>query len=435
MAGALAELAGPSQKPQPCISAVGGPQAPQPLAIASHQSPGAIATSPPPSAPVLAQSQVLHEARAAQQAPGVAVDEQQVIHCEPHALLLPPPACLCRRCQRSRGLRSEGEWMAWTLSFNSGMTTCATSQLPGSLAGPVKLLTSFMLLIERWAFPPSLPVPLPLPTIPRFRHSPRHHQMLLALVSDTHGVFDPALTTHFAGADAILHAGDVGSHGGHAAVLARLREVCPAVHAVRGNVDDDAAARQDLPESLLLTLAGWRVLLIHILADAAAAIQRHLPDIVVYGHSHKYGVEEVPAPHGGLLLQVNPGSAGPARFKLSRTVALLTLPPKGAPGWVDPQAWCGLIRRKQPCPGVGFVLQHPFSLPICHVTESGERPGVKRVELVPKAPPRLPEACRLPRARQGKAPQAAHSRQRRQPSSVAAQGSKCKKPKLQAPKL
>ncbi|PRW56978.1 metallophosphoesterase [Chlorella sorokiniana] len=165
---------------------------------------------------------------------------------------------------------------------------------------------------------------------PPTRHSaPRHLQMLVGLVSDTHGVYDPALATHFAGADAILHAGDVGSHGGHEAVLARLREVCPAVHAVRGNVDDDAAAQRDLPESLLLTLAGWRVLLIHILADAAAAIQRHQPDIVLHGHSHQYSLEEVAAPQGGPLLHINPGSAGPARFKLKRTAALLRLPPKG----------------------------------------------------------------------------------------------------------
>lgn len=154
--------------------------------------------------------------------------------------------------------------------------------------------------------------------------------MLVGLVSDTHGVYDPALAAHFAGADAILHAGDVGSHGGHAAVLSRLRELCPAVHCVRGNVDDDAAALQDLPDSLLLTLAGWRVLLVHILADAAAAVQRQQPDIVLHGHSHQYSVEEAEAPQGGVMLQVNPGSAGPARFKLKRTAALLTLPPKGA---------------------------------------------------------------------------------------------------------
>lgn len=159
--------------------------------------------------------------------------------------------------------------------------------------------------------------------------------MLVGLVSDTHGVWDPALATHLAGADTILHAGDVGNHGGHAAVLARLRDVCPTVHAVRGNVDDDAAAQRELPDSRFLTLAGWSVLLIHILADAAAAIQRHQPDIVVCGHSHQFGVEEAEAPPGGVLLRINPGSAGPARFKLKRTVALLRLPPKGALAGVE----------------------------------------------------------------------------------------------------
>ena len=178
--------------------------------------------------------------------------------------------------------------------------------------------------------------------------------MFVGLVSDTHGVWDPALATHLAGVDALLHAGDVGSHGGHAAVLARLREVCPTVHAVRGNVDDDAAARRELPDSQLLTLAGWTVLLIHILADAAAAIQRHQPDIIVCGHSHQFGVEEADAPQGGVLLHVNPGSAGPARFKLKRTAALLTLPPKGALGGVD-----GEVGR---CAGTALVPECSLEL-------------------------------------------------------------------------
>ena len=154
--------------------------------------------------------------------------------------------------------------------------------------------------------------------------------MRVALVSDTHGVWDPALARHFAGADAVLHAGDVGSHGGHAAVLDRLRRLCTQVHAVRGNVDDDAAARRHLPDSLLLTLAGWRLLLIHILADADAAIERYQPDIVISGHSHVFTVQEVAGPGGAPQLRINPGSAGPARFRLGRTAALLILPPKGA---------------------------------------------------------------------------------------------------------
>ena len=214
--------------------------------------------------------------------------------------------------------------------------------------------------------------------------------MLVGLVSDTHGVYDPALAAHFAGADAILHAGDVGSHGGHAAVLARLRELCPAVHCVRGNVDDDAAALQDLPDSLLLTLAGWRVLLVHILADAAAAVQRYQPDIVLHGHSHQYSVEEVEAPQGGVMLRVNPGSAGPARFKLKRTAALLTLPPKGAPMCRVVETFAAQLRM---CDAFCAYSQ-PLLSPTVLAADSGERPQVQRIELAAKAPPRLPEACK-----------------------------------------
>lgn len=154
----------------------------------------------------------------------------------------------------------------------------------------------------------------------------------LGLVSDTHGVFDPALAAHFAGVDHILHAGDVGSHGGATAILNKLGELGPAVSAVQGNVDDDAEAQATLPLTLVLELGGWKVLLAHILAAAttAAAVEQHQPNIVVTGHSHKFAVDEVEDGVGGSRLLVNPGSAGPARFRLGRSAALLTLPDRGA---------------------------------------------------------------------------------------------------------
>lgn len=187
-------------------------------------------------------------------------------------------------------------------------------------------------------------------------------EMWVGLVSDTHGVWDPALADHFGGGtpvSAILHGGDVGSHGGHRAVLKRLHGVAPTT-AVRGNVDDDPAALAELPATALVRLAGWAVLLVHILAspEAAAAIERHQPDIVVHGHSHKYAVEAVQLPGGApgcppqRRLLVNPGSAGPARFRMGRTAALLHLPDRA----------------------------------------SGEWPTVERIDLAPKAPQRLPEA-------------------------------------------
>lgn len=166
-------------------------------------------------------------------------------------------------------------------------------------------------------------------------------------MSDTHGVWEPALADHFGGGSAlsaILHGGDVGSHGGHRAVLRHFDAMAPTT-AVRGNVDDDSAALSELPVVALVRLAGWAILLVHILAspEAAAAIERYRPDIVVHGHSHKYAVETVQLPggaHGGApqrRLLVNPGSAGPARFRLGRTAALLHLPDRGersaAGGW------------------------------------------------------------------------------------------------------
>jgi putative phosphoesterase len=100
--------------------------------------------------------------------------------------------------------------------------------------------------------------------------------MLVGLVSDTHGVWDPALSSHFSKVDCILHAGDVGSHGGAQAVLSHLSQLAP-VTAVRGNVDDDEASIVQLPETSVLQLAGWTVLLLHILGSeaAAAAIDQH----------------------------------------------------------------------------------------------------------------------------------------------------------------
>ena len=95
---------------------------------------------------------------------------------------------------------------------------------------------------------------------------------------------------------------------------AEVLAACTALHptqAVRGNVDE-AAPLAVLPEHRLLQLNGWRVLLLHICGlppklDPAAEqlVQQQLPDVVVFGHSHKHGaaVED-------RCLFVNPGAAG-----------------------------------------------------------------------------------------------------------------------------
>ncbi|PNH00878.1 hypothetical protein TSOC_013271, partial [Tetrabaena socialis] len=88
-----------------------------------------------------------------------------------------------------------------------------------------------------------------------------------------------------------------------------------------------------LPQHRLLLVAGWRVLVTHIVGappqtvepEAAALIAEHRPHVVVFGHSHRH----LALTAGPGVRYCNPGSAGPARFRLPRTAALLELPPGG----------------------------------------------------------------------------------------------------------
>jgi putative phosphoesterase len=143
----------------------------------------------------------------------------------------------------------------------------------------------------------------------------------IALVSDTHGLDDPGLPGLFRGCERVLHAGDMVT----APVLDSLARVAP-VTAVRGNNDLDPRFER-LPESLVLPVGALRLFLVHDLGTrerprprAGAALARERPDIVVHGHSHRPGA----ALHAGRLY-VNPGSAGPRRFTLPRTAAILTV--------------------------------------------------------------------------------------------------------------
>jgi putative phosphoesterase len=143
----------------------------------------------------------------------------------------------------------------------------------------------------------------------------------VGLVSDTHGLLDPALPGLFAGCELILHAGDVVK----APILAALRAVAP-VKAVRGN-NDDGPELARLPETIVIDVGALTILVIHDLGprerphrDAAALVARYRPQLVLHGHSHHPAVGLV-----GEALFVNPGSAGPRRFSLPRTAGLLTV--------------------------------------------------------------------------------------------------------------
>jgi len=144
--------------------------------------------------------------------------------------------------------------------------------------------------------------------------------MRVGLVSDSHGLFDPKLEILFAGCDLILHAGDVT----RPAVLESLRRIAP-VRAVRGN--NDLGPLAELPETLRVSLGDLQALLLHELGRPASpsraarrALARAPCHLVVYGHSHQAAVERLDG-----VLYVNPGSAGPRRFRLPRTAGVLAV--------------------------------------------------------------------------------------------------------------
>jgi putative phosphoesterase len=148
--------------------------------------------------------------------------------------------------------------------------------------------------------------------------------MLIGLISDTHGRLRPEVFRHFEGVDRILHAGDIGDPG----ILVELQTLAP-VTAVWGNTDGfDVRAR--VPEFAWLELEGRRLLVLHghqLGSPEPAGLRAAYPDaaIIVYGHTHKALVDE----SDGRLV-VNPGAAGPARFGVGPTIALLSLTPSAA---------------------------------------------------------------------------------------------------------
>lgn len=144
-------------------------------------------------------------------------------------------------------------------------------------------------------------------------------QTKIGLISDTHGLLRPEAVRALTGVAQIIHAGDIGGPE----VLEGLRSIAP-VHAVRGNNDRDAWSRP-LPLRLSLSIAGVHIHVLHDLKELDSETASGGYRVVVAGHSHKAGVVE----RDGVLF-VNPGSAGPRRFKLPVTIGYLTIAGGGA---------------------------------------------------------------------------------------------------------
>lgn len=133
--------------------------------------------------------------------------------------------------------------------------------------------------------------------------------MLIGVISDTHGLLRDEAVRELRGADRILHAGDIGDP----AILDRLRELAP-VTAVRGNVDRGQWAKS-LPDTEVIEVGSTSIYMLHDLGTLDLKPEAAGFRIVVYGHSHQPKMEEKNG-----VLYLNPGSAGPRRFRLPVSV-------------------------------------------------------------------------------------------------------------------
>ena len=135
---------------------------------------------------------------------------------------------------------------------------------------------------------------------------------VIGVISDTHGLLRPEAVKALQKAEMILHAGDIGKKE----VLDQLRDIAPTI-AIRGNTDSDEWA-EALSSTEVVRVGEATLYMLHDLArldlDPVAAGFH----CVISGHSHKPTVET-----WNNVVYLNPGAAGPKRFKLPVSVALL----------------------------------------------------------------------------------------------------------------
>lgn len=138
--------------------------------------------------------------------------------------------------------------------------------------------------------------------------------MIIGVISDTHGLLRDEARAALAGVEHILHAGDVG----YPAILGALAQIAP-ITAIRGNIDTHGACAE-LPPTEAIELGGKLFYLVHSVHDLDIDPVAAGVSVVISGHSHKPSIER----NSGVIY-LNPGSAGPRRFKLPVSIALVTL--------------------------------------------------------------------------------------------------------------
>lgn len=138
--------------------------------------------------------------------------------------------------------------------------------------------------------------------------------MIVGVISDTHGLLRPQALEALRGSEHIIHAGDIGAPE----IISELRKIAP-VTAIRGNVDVQTWARE-FPETEAIDLAGKSIYVIHDVNALDLDPRAAGFNAVISGHSHQPRQEVKDG-----VLYLNPGSAGPRRFKLPISVARLEI--------------------------------------------------------------------------------------------------------------
>jgi len=136
----------------------------------------------------------------------------------------------------------------------------------------------------------------------------------IGVISDTHGLIRPEALSALKNAELIIHAGDIGK----SEVLTALKSIAPVI-AIRGNNDRESWAKK-MPDIFQLSVNDVRLYVIHNVNDLEVDPAAEGFHGVISGHSHKPGIVD----HDRMLF-VNPGSAGPRRFKLPVTVARMDI--------------------------------------------------------------------------------------------------------------
>ena len=136
----------------------------------------------------------------------------------------------------------------------------------------------------------------------------------IGVISDTHGLLRPEAISALEGSNLIIHAGDIG----RLEVIEQLRAIAP-VTAIRGNIDQ-AAWANEFPDTAVVQTNDMLIYVLHNLKELDLDPKAAGFRVVVSGHSHQPKIVDK---NGTLYL--NPGSAGPRRFKLPIAVGRLTI--------------------------------------------------------------------------------------------------------------